>query len=433
MYRFMFLLIVALFVGCDTGSNSSSGSSAYIDSEDLGNATDPLVVMDGNGNGLAIWEQSDGNVTNLWTNYYNGSSWGTAEKIEFDDTADIGEYDLEFDGSGNAIVIWDQGEILYFSYFDNSTLTWSSPETLITDEDYLSYTADVTNPKLAVNDNGDAAVVWKYELTIDSTYCCIYENGSWGSVKKLGSSIYRSASPEVDIDSEGNVMTIYRQYGSGRYKIKACYYDSSEASWDTALEIESVDSSSGILPMCIFDSNGDVLAIWKYGNYSVYFNKYSDPSWDTAEQLNSSSDYYIGQVRIAEDGNGNRLAVWKQVSNSEYLVNTKYYNGTEWEDTVVIEVTTTDTDITNTDNTCPVIAMDSDGIGYISWTEQFNDLDTVLFSTFENGEWSTPITISSNTLDDAEVTGIAADDSGTGIVIYSESDGTYDNIKSYHF
>ena len=55
------------------------GTAALIETDNAGDAADPQIAIDGNGNALAVWDQSDGTRRNIWSNRYTaGVGWGTA-------------------------------------------------------------------------------------------------------------------------------------------------------------------------------------------------------------------------------------------------------------------------------------------------------------------------------------------------------------------
>ncbi|MEX0605565.1 MAG: Ig-like domain-containing protein [Marinobacter sp.] len=72
-----------------TTTDGAWGSAALIETDAAGDARFPHVALDADGNGLAVWNQSDGDRNNIWANrYVTGVGWGTAELIEADDEGD---------------------------------------------------------------------------------------------------------------------------------------------------------------------------------------------------------------------------------------------------------------------------------------------------------------------------------------------------------
>ena len=75
-----------------------------------GNATSPQVAVDGSGNALAVWRQYDGTQFSIWANRYTaGTGWGTATLIETD-AGFAGSPQVAVDGSGNALAVWSQSD-----------------------------------------------------------------------------------------------------------------------------------------------------------------------------------------------------------------------------------------------------------------------------------------------------------------------------------
>ena len=81
-----------------------------IETEDLGNAGYPRIAVNGKGNAVVVWEQSDGVLTNIWANRYTAGAWGAAEKIETDDTGPGGRVDVDMNPPGEAFAVWEQND-----------------------------------------------------------------------------------------------------------------------------------------------------------------------------------------------------------------------------------------------------------------------------------------------------------------------------------
>ena len=55
-----------------------------------------------------IWEQhAGGSQVNIWANHFDGSTWGTAERIENSNNRTINPQ-IAMDGAGNAIAVWEE-------------------------------------------------------------------------------------------------------------------------------------------------------------------------------------------------------------------------------------------------------------------------------------------------------------------------------------
>lgn len=95
-------------VAIETSDESASGELAM------------RVAMDGSGNAIATWQQLSNGVYSTWANRYrNGSGWGMAELLENDDTHDTWTADLAVNGSGDAVVAWPQSDGSHMSVWAN--------------------------------------------------------------------------------------------------------------------------------------------------------------------------------------------------------------------------------------------------------------------------------------------------------------------------
>ena len=87
------------------------GTAALIETDNAGDAGSPQIAFDASGNALAVWSQSDGTRLNIWTNRYTaGSGWGTAALIETDNAGDANEPQIAISVNGQAQAVWYQSD-----------------------------------------------------------------------------------------------------------------------------------------------------------------------------------------------------------------------------------------------------------------------------------------------------------------------------------
>ena len=105
-----------------TAATSSWGMAALIETDNAGNAGDPQIAFDGSGNALAVWEQTDGTRFNIWANRFTAatSSWGNAALIETDNAGGAFSPQIAFDASGNALAVWRQSDGTRLNIWANS-------------------------------------------------------------------------------------------------------------------------------------------------------------------------------------------------------------------------------------------------------------------------------------------------------------------------
>ncbi|MCP4276039.1 MAG: Ig-like domain-containing protein, partial [Gammaproteobacteria bacterium] len=199
-------------------SATSWGTATKIET-DAGAAGSPQIAFDGSGNAIAVWYQSDGgNTANIWANKFDGgtSSWGTAEKIETDDSGYVEDPQIAFDGSGNAIAIWQQydGSVfnIWANRFDGGTSSWGSAEEIETDDS--GYAED---PQIVFDGSGNAIAIWpQYDGNdIGNIWANRFDGGasSWGTAEKIETNDSGGADlPQIAFDDSGNAIAVWPQY-----------------------------------------------------------------------------------------------------------------------------------------------------------------------------------------------------------------------------
>ncbi len=89
-------------------NGTSWAGAELIERDDIGSASRPQIVVDNNGNALVVWSQWDGNRDNVWTNRFNGTSWGEPELIEIENISFTTGQQIAIDTNGNAFAVWSQ-------------------------------------------------------------------------------------------------------------------------------------------------------------------------------------------------------------------------------------------------------------------------------------------------------------------------------------
>ena len=111
------LFVLATLAGCGGGGGGGRadapatlqawGTAALIETDNAGEAYEPQIALDASGNALAVWQQFDGARYNIWANRYTAATgWGTAALIETDDAGDARDPQIAFDANGNALAVW---------------------------------------------------------------------------------------------------------------------------------------------------------------------------------------------------------------------------------------------------------------------------------------------------------------------------------------
>lgn len=294
--------------GWDTAQRIETGS---------GEVLSPNVAVDGKGNAIAVWAQSDGTVNSVYANrYVAGSGWGTAELIETGagsaDKALFGAYtppQLGFDGKGNAIVVWHQQDGTTTSIYANRYVTgsgWGTAELVETSADLAE------RPGLGVDASGNAIAVWMQRSgTIYSVYANRYVAGSgWGTAQAIETAGDTARFPEIAVNANGDAMVAWTQKNDTVTKVYASRY-AAGSGWDAVAQ-EIGTTEYGNQHQVAMNASGHAFVIWIARNGTdptLYASRFTpDSKWDAGQQIGYSGQIVLPQVVI--DAAGNALAAW---------------------------------------------------------------------------------------------------------------------------
>ena len=301
------------------------GTATLIETDNAGNACYPQVAMDGSGNAIAVWYQYDGTRYNIWANRYTPSGgWGTATLIETDDAGNAAIPQVAMDSSGNAVAVWYQSDGTRDQHLGEPVHAVGRMGDGHAHRDRQSGSA--VSPQVAMDGSGNAVAVW-YQS--DGTRNNIWANrytpsGGWGTAALIETDNAGDAyDPQVAMDGSGNAVAVWRQYDGTRFNIWANRYTPS-GGWGTAALIETDNAGDAYVPQVAMDGSGNAVAVWHQSDgtrYNIWANRYTPSGgWGTAAliETDNAGDAYIPQV--AMDGSGNAIAVWHQSDGTRYNI-----------------------------------------------------------------------------------------------------------------
>ena len=296
-----------------------------IDDGASGNPVSLRVARSANGDGFAVWLAHDGTRHNLWANRYRAAAgaWGNAVSIETS-AADILNFDLSVDPSGNAVVVWGESRVVMSVRFTTGDGVWAAPVP-------LGNTSDPPRPLVATDGSGAVLVVWT--PSVNGRYFDP-ASGVWQNapIAQENFGTGDSNSPVPILDGSGNALVVYRNERQSSGLLASNYYSRSSGSWGklppdvVGILGEIPGSAFGIL----FNDNvqlaatagGNFLAAWQgwddttQNPYSVIriarFTS-STRTWSPTETLLTGRyEVDFALQRIATDAAGNAQLIWTE-------------------------------------------------------------------------------------------------------------------------
>jgi hypothetical protein len=416
-------------------------TAALIENGNAGTALSPKIAFDGSGNAIAVWQQSDGTNINIYANRYTAStgSWGTEELIESSAGAAVAPQ-IAVDGAGNAIAVWSQHDGTNYNVYSNlyvaSTGSWDTPQLLESND-----LASTLSPQIAVDSSGNAIAVWQQS---DGNNESIYANRytastfSWGTAELIESdNTGQAVEAQIAFDSAGNAIAVWRQSVGANSNIYSNRYTLATG-WGGAELVATGDAGDATRPQIAIDSNGNAIAVWRElsalgAKDSIYANRYtaSTDSWGTEALLENSDDGHASDPQIAIDDDGNGVAVWYQrdSANLRHIYTNRYTPGAGWGTEERIESSD------DGHSQYPQIAIDGEGNVIAVWSQQIDINNVLLYAnryTANTGSWGTEGLIG-NGNGNAFQARIAIDGDGNAMAVWRQSDGTHDSIYANRF
>jgi hypothetical protein len=144
------------------------GSAAPVEPADAGDSEFPQIACDGNGNAMAVWQQTNGDHYSIWANRLGqGTGWGTPTLIETANGGNTGFPQIAFDGRGNALAIWEQDDGSHYAIWANHFMAQSGWGTAALVDG--PHSGNALTPQIAIDGNGNALAVWSQSNGVQFT------------------------------------------------------------------------------------------------------------------------------------------------------------------------------------------------------------------------------------------------------------------------
>ncbi len=256
-----------------------------LEPDDTTRALGPQVVIAPSGDILVCWFQEEGAAHSddrMWANVFvagggPGSGW-QGEVLLRDDEGDHRGFQLVMDGSGNAIVGWQQYVNPYHHAYARRLPAGGSWEDVVTLSGTNSYVIDSWSLQLAMNPAGRTQALWaqtdaggRKDLRARS-----YLPGSgWGIIAVVNpEGLGPTPTGRCAIDPEGNSMVVWQQ---GVYDTLGAYLRSDAwrntygpgLGWRGADPLEDDEVSSAYTRAVRMDRHGRGVVVWSQDRAGV--------------------------------------------------------------------------------------------------------------------------------------------------------------------
>lgn len=349
--------------------------SEPIQAVNAGDVYSPKIAIDAKGNAMAVWSQRDGDCFSIWANLYTATvGWSAATMISADRTSDAFQPNLTMSASGIALIVWEQRDNHRCSIWVNRFVPgvgWGVASLLkaVTSPAFLSpilgidskgngliastlhgrYTSEIwgesyslgnlktgvpskvrishrishfgnaSSPKIAVNANGRAVVVWiQHDGRFHQVWASRYVSSlGWDQPTRIDAPVQGNAcDPQVSIDGDGNVIVLWQNDVAGRAEIWTNYYTTQTWVWGNAHRISGQDGHARYSPRVVMDEFGSAIAIWTKdeGAYCRVWARIYSPhnGWQVERPIEAPMQGESCDPQISIDPAGLAMVIWRK-------------------------------------------------------------------------------------------------------------------------
>ena len=398
-----------------TTADAQWSSPTTIETADTGQAALPKVAFDGNGNGYAVWHQSDGTRANVWTALYTLGGWSTPFAVE-DSLETASSPQIAVNAAHERLVVWQQHDGTRSNIWGKYSATTGSGLPTLLEPSNLG---DARFPQVAIDASGRGLVVFEqFDGVRYNIFAKRFSGGAWGALFLVEQDNAGSATnPQVVLDANGLAHIVWQQNDGTRFNIMANTFDVATATFGTAVLLEIDNDGNAVSPQIALDPAGNALTVWAQtvgGQLSVYANRRpSGGAWGTAQLLEAGSGSAL-IPQIAADASGNALSVWKQTDGVRYNIWANRFSVTGgWGAATLIE----NFDADSAD--VPTVAIDPSGNGLAAWRQLGASIDICVSRYSSATGWGAPAVIDT-AADAANNPQLAFDTRGNALAMWTQ-------------
>lgn len=300
--------------------------------------------------------------------------------------------------------------------------------------DNINLSSGASYPEVAMNDRGDAVIVWSQP---EGIYRTEFRGASWSDPVRISPEGLNSAGRHrVALNEGGEAIIVWSQFDGATVNIYRSEYRN--GSWIDPTELAdniSPNGTSGDLASVALSDNGEAVIVWNQSdgaNEQIFRSEYRNGFWDDPTLL-SDNISPGGQNAMFPDvdlnDSGQSVIVWHQNDGSNTQIFRSEYSNGAWSDPSSL----TDNFSPDGQNaTSPHVDINNSGEALIVWNQSDGSNNQIFRSEYREGVWNDPTSLSDNISPDGQsVTGmpdVALNDDGEGVIVWTQSDGSNPQI-----
>jgi hypothetical protein len=306
--------ILGLLSMCADAQAQVSFSSAKNVSSNADFSMTPQAAVDAAGNISVVWEDDTANNSNILFSRSTdgGGTWSTPRNLS-NSTGYSFNPRIAVDSNGGINVVWVDdtpgNQDVFFSRSANGGASFSTPQNLSND------TPDSASPQVGVDTSGNISVVWEND---DITYGIMYRHSTDGvtfsTVTNLATNTTGSFGPQMAIGADGSVSVVWEDDFNFQSDISFSRSADKGATFSTPKNLSS-NSGNSFGAQVAVDPSGNIEVAWTDntpGNNEILFTHSSDGGGTFASTKNiSNSPGDSGNAVLGTDASNNIYVAWQ--------------------------------------------------------------------------------------------------------------------------
>jgi len=222
----------------------------------------PDVVLDSSGRAVAVWASTSGAGWTVHTAYRGAAgSWSAAMVLSGPDASGSIAPQLGLEGSGEVTAVWSRSigtsTVIESATRDAVGGAWSAPRQISPNG------PDALAPLIAVNNRGDAAIVWtSSDKSGLGVMAAVRKPGKdWGPPASLA--VFGPFAPQIALDARGDALAVWSHSTGGNSRVQAASLAAGSTFWSQARNL-SKQGSDALTPKVTLDPDGDGAVVWTW-------------------------------------------------------------------------------------------------------------------------------------------------------------------------
>lgn len=305
------------------GTTRTWGNVVRLDVE-VGAADTPDVALDGDGDALVAWAQNQNGISRVYVDRLVNGAFVGAQALPTQGLGQSQFPQVAVNDAGQMSVVWEEllGNVdVWVPFVSRYTGTWTAPEDMRSDAGILEG-AWGRSPDVGIDSAGNITVVFIQDNLADrSILSAVYteSSGVWGAPLPAESLSAPVTTPQLSVDRNGLATLVFQaaEYApSGDPTNFGDIYAarrSAAGDWATQVRLAVLAPSASELanPQARADQRGNAFAFWVRGN-EAFTSRFGAVSglWVGPEEIGTDEATSVVSPELAVSPGGNAFASW---------------------------------------------------------------------------------------------------------------------------